>query len=389
MITPHSPYKFGYYQVGDRKTFSKVEAFEWARTSNTTVTWHYNDEVFDSMDWTKEPAKSLPELYIERAKDIREAYDYIVLFYSGGSDSHNMLESFIHAGVKIDELCSYISRDHGENNVLVPDGRNEIHETASPRIQKLKSEGRLPADVRHRVINLKDLIMDYTKTVNWHDYAYAVNTMFTIHQPVKDRLRNYIPEWRKLISEGKRVAFVWGWEKPRIMHDGKFYLTFMDILNNCVGPDTQRLNATGWYDELFYHTPDKPEIAIKQAHVTKNFLNAAPENHPWLTEKPTGFGHVIKHRPDHSWTARWISQEAQAMLIYPWYDPYQHSEGKSLDSFFAHRDLWFWKDPVISTNWRKVVEGVVRQFSDDLVSDTEKVYGKKIKILRSKRYWLE
>lgn len=389
MITPHSPYKYGYYQVNGRQTFSKIEALEWAKGALDQVTWHYNDEAFSSMDWTKEPTKSLPELYMERARDIREAYDYVVLFYSGGSDSHNMLESFIHAGAKVDELCSYISRDKGESNELVPDDKNEIHETASPIVKKLKDDGRLEADVIHRIINLKDLIMDFSSEVNWHDFAYMVNSMFTVQQPVKDKLRNYVPEWRKLINEGKRVAFVWGWEKPRIMHDGKFYLTFYDVLNHCVGPETQRLNQAGWYDELFYHTPDKPEIAIKQGHVTKNFLNAAPETHPWFTETPTGFGHVIKHRPDHSWTAKWISQEAQAMLIYPWYDPYRHSEAKSKDSFYSQRDLWFWKDEVLSTNWRKVIEGVVHQFGEELATNTDSQFGRRVKVIRTKRYWLE
>lgn len=389
MISPHSPYKFGYYQVGDKKTFSKVEALEWSKVCRHAVTWHYNDEVFSSMDWTKEPSKSLPELYIERAKDIRNSYDYIVLFYSGGSDSHNMLESFIYSGVKIDEICSFISRDKGEKDILIPDGKNEIHETASPQVQKLKNDGRLAMDVVHRIINLKDLIVDFNNTFNWNDYAYMANSMFTVQHPVKARLRKYIPEWRRMIDEGKRVALVWGWEKPRIMHDGKFFLTFLDILDNCVGPETQMLNPPGWYDELFYHTPDMPEIVIKQAHVTKNFLNAAPENHPWLTDKVTGMGHVIKHRPDCSWTAKWLLTDAQSMLIYPWYNPSLHSETKTKDSFYSHRDHWFWEDPVLSNGYRRVVEGIVHQFGSELVIGADKQYGRKVSVIRSKRYWLE
>ena len=91
----HRQSKFGYYQVGELlTTFSKVEALGWSQRFNQPVQYRFNDLVFDSYNWTVEPAESLVQLYQRRAQQIREKYDYLVLFYSGGADSHNMLQSF-------------------------------------------------------------------------------------------------------------------------------------------------------------------------------------------------------------------------------------------------------------------------------------------------------
>ena len=49
-----------------------------------------------------------------------------------------------------------------------------------------------------------------------------------------------------------------------------WYFAFNDILDNCVNPFVQQRYNDGWYDELFYWSPDYPEIVIKQAHTVKN-----------------------------------------------------------------------------------------------------------------------
>ncbi len=88
--------RFGYYKIGNDVVFSKIEALELADRKNLPISWHYNDDIFDSVDWKTEPKFTLSEIYKSRAQQIRKSYDYIVLFYSGGADSHNMLESFLH-----------------------------------------------------------------------------------------------------------------------------------------------------------------------------------------------------------------------------------------------------------------------------------------------------
>ena len=111
--------RFGYYSVGEYCTYSKVDAIEIGSRLNQSVIWHFNDEVFDTLDWTKEPEPSLWDLYSARARQIREKYDYLVLFYSGGADSNNILNSFVRNGIHLNEVVQWtnweVTKDR-ENN---------------------------------------------------------------------------------------------------------------------------------------------------------------------------------------------------------------------------------------------------------------------------------
>jgi hypothetical protein len=85
----------GYYSCGTQLFASKIEACIHGTKTKIPVKWHFNDETFDNYPWHIEPSESLDDLYDRRAREIREKYDYIVLAFSGGSDSNNILEAFI------------------------------------------------------------------------------------------------------------------------------------------------------------------------------------------------------------------------------------------------------------------------------------------------------
>ena len=87
--------KFGFYQVGNFKTYSKFDASAVSEKTNQALKWNFNDEAYHSVDWEKEPPESLSELYRKRAQQLREKYDYLVLWFSGGADSTNILDSFL------------------------------------------------------------------------------------------------------------------------------------------------------------------------------------------------------------------------------------------------------------------------------------------------------
>jgi hypothetical protein len=380
--------KFGFYQVGNLKVYSKVEALELQAKFNQPISWHYNDHVFETVEWTKEPVKSLADFYQERAKQIRDCYDRVILFYSGGADSHNMLHSFIQAGVHIDEIVSFhsFSADadwHSEFN-------KEISCTAVPVVKNLKEQGLLPADTVHRLIDMSDIIKQFCADINWLDFPYMFSSSVSINNVARAHLRKYVTDWAKIIDQGQRLVLVWGHDKPRIMHDqGKFFLNFMDIYDNCVSTWIQQTAPAGWYDEMFYSTPDMPYMIVKQAHTIKNFLQTADENHAWLSSSVTGLGHVIKHRSDGSWQAKWLTQDAQSMLIYPWFQPELYYESKPKDIIYSKRDRWFWTDQLLSNDFEKTVQGLIANFGHRwLNQDTAKGL-RSTQNFRSRRYWLD
>ena len=101
--------KLGVYRVGDLAFYSKIEAIEMHAKTGIHPHWDFNEAVFSSYNFTVEPTDSLQELYRQRAQQLRDHYDYIILMYSGGADSTNVLNSFIKNDILIDEVASYVN----------------------------------------------------------------------------------------------------------------------------------------------------------------------------------------------------------------------------------------------------------------------------------------
>ena len=68
------------------------------------VRFVFHDNHFSKFDWTKEPTESLQELYKQRAIQLRDKYKYLIVGYSGGSDSHQILQTFLDNDIFIDEV---------------------------------------------------------------------------------------------------------------------------------------------------------------------------------------------------------------------------------------------------------------------------------------------
>ena len=84
----------GNWQVGEERFISKHQAFVRATELNTEVKFTYFDDVWDNFDRSLIGKFSLKELYKIRAQQLRDSYDYLVLYFSGGADSWNVLRSF-------------------------------------------------------------------------------------------------------------------------------------------------------------------------------------------------------------------------------------------------------------------------------------------------------
>ena len=327
-----SPDKFGFYTVGDRKTFSKIEALQWQQQTKLFPEWDFNRKIFDSIEWAKEPDISLEELYRMRARQIRENYDHVVIMYSGGSDSHNILSYWIDAGLKIDEIACYVN-NQGSNNK--EDLQNsEIFKVVLPHIESLKKRG---IEFNFRIIDQSQMEID-AMTVT--DAEYSLNHNFSPIHLAKNLFRDNVREWSDMISNGKKLCLVWGCDKPQIFHDGdKLYLQFYDFIDSCLGPEIQRRYHQGWYDEFFYWTPDFPEIVQKQAAIVARFLRTVDD--PKYYQKKSsrnGYNHKINC---------YLTDNALKCLLYPRWDTRTFSAGKlnvqAGRRFFSLRSKWLWE----------------------------------------------
>jgi hypothetical protein len=267
----------GYYTVGNTVFTSKVAALLEGTKQNIHVEWNFNNEFFDHVDWTVEPSEDIYELYKQRAQQLREKYDYLVLMYSGGSDSQTILDVCLENNIRIDEIvviwANSLANAHVPNasdyswtNVL-----SEWDFNIKQRLQKLAND--------HP--NIKITI---------HDWAESINTIKLADDFIADRNHNFtpyantrwdlqtIPSIRDRIHRNENIGVVFGTDKPRIcINNGAYRLYFLDVVT-ANGPSF----SSAFYKhnvgfELFYWSKDSRKILAKQSHLLVKFFESMPQ----------------------------------------------------------------------------------------------------------------
>jgi len=373
MIIPH-PDKFGYYQVGKRKTYSKVEAVEWQRSTGQWPSWNFNDEIYKSFDWTREPDVDLWSLYKQRAREIREAYDYCVIFYSGGSDSHNLLSAWIDADCKLDEIATFHYYEGSKNPLSFMNA--EVTLAALPLVQELAKTN----DFKFRMIDMSQDIIDLVQN-HADDYRYIISKNASPNNHAKIRWRESIKDYQNRIVAGQKVCFIWGSDKPMMGYDGRYFVRFMDVIDNCVAPYCQHNFNQGYFDELFYWTPDMPEIVCKQSHIIRKFCTTIHDD-TWYQDQFTEFGYnpVIR---------KYLTPESIKKIIYPRWNPATFCDGKSKSFVWSDRDAWFIQGNLeASQKWRNISRKFMHDLDPSWLNDP-KDYLKGIKSHCSPNYYIE
>ena len=360
-----NPDKFGYYTSGDLKTYSKIEAIEYSLRINQPASWRFNEETFQQVNWSSEPNCSLWELYKQRCEQIRNSYDYVILMYSGGSDSQTILDAWIDSGLHLDEVASLWSLQGSNDKQAFSEA--EVANVVLPKIEKLP--------FRFRLIDQTTLIFDYINQLR-DDWQYSINRHLSPNNGARALLRSNIKEWADIISSGKRLCLVWGTEKPRIINGA---VCFSDIVDNCVSPYVQRKYHDGWYDEFFYWTPDMPDLLVKQAHTIKRFLNLLPppEIPEFYKTSTDGVGNFFGRNT--LLKDQYLTEEGTKQLIYPTWNNNTFCVGKSSNNVFAERDEWFWHG---NTSEASLFKEIVKSTFNIMLGNSDlrllKVYQKRI-----------
>lgn len=252
-----------YYASDGTRFISKIEAIAYSKLCNKQISLYYHDEVYTKIDWKLEPTQSLDFYYKEQAQRIRDNFDYVILCYSGGYDSTNILETFYFNNIKLDKIVIVGAFDQDSKYGVDENHNGELYHNAFPYLKEL---------------NLDDItqVCDFTKTFTnlnslsitkcgpyWIDH---VGTWFSPHNWFWRDIENYVvPDNMK----NKSVALVFGKDKPSLFPNSNNDLTeFMfgdpgvTSYGNYGGSENvKRIN--------FYWDPTYPEILLKQLHVLK------------------------------------------------------------------------------------------------------------------------
>ena len=312
--------RHGYYLINDNiKTLSKFEAFQLSGKDWSKIKFIFNDDVFEKYDWTVEPTDDIYELYRQRAQQLREKYDYLVLMYSGGIDSHTVLETFLQNNIKLDEICSFSTSDV----VSKTDKLNqEIFNSALPFVNTLD---KTKTSIVFRNVEIGKLIIDsWNDEFHCENFQYYTSNAQWVTVARSNKLKFSIKEHMALTEKGKTICYIWGAEKPSLtIQENKYALRVVDAavdfgtreyINRTINKD----KFSNFYDEAFYICRDFPKISIKQAHLLVKLINTIPNTDNRVcdsTELPSTGPYVTHHIVDNN--IKYLTKKTVDGCIYP------------------------------------------------------------------------
>jgi hypothetical protein len=271
------------------------------KTFNEPVKFWYNDDVFSQLDWTQEPDISLDDLYVQRAKQLREEYDYIILSYSGGSDSNEILEICLNNNIFIDEVQVYnyekcieridplallldrnLSIFLDYQRAVIPDLKRLCLRSPNTKITVIDVSDDFMADIYKNNFDFIRMDKQFGKT-SVHGTLVRLGSGYIHHYNAKH-----------FKCSKNKVAFIRGFEKPLFnMKNGELIFHFSDILLN--GVNHVRYHNWNMYTiENFFWTADSPLIPLKQSHVLKRAFEQNPAYYSDLVS-------WIQNRNSHKW----------------------------------------------------------------------------------------
>jgi hypothetical protein len=271
-MDPIESYPQGHWVVGEQKFINKYEALLFATQKNLPVHYKFFNQVWENFDKTQLGKFSLQEVYKQRAQQLRDQYDYLILYFSGGADSYNVLRSFIDNNIKLDEVCVKWCNDTliANNVIYKPNteeksARNYLSEWDYAIKPVLDEIAQTNPEIKIEIVDwFKDRSLigaeETFKIVNhWHDVEVP-------------SLAVWSPSEEKLVDQGKKVGSIYGIDKPQIYfeEDGSAYMFFLDSATTMGTPNPCNVYGT----EYFYWSPSFPLITFETASAaTQAFRN--------------------------------------------------------------------------------------------------------------------
>jgi hypothetical protein len=246
-----------YWECAGKVFYNKWQALDHSRSTGKPIHFNFFDNDFSQYNWSQEPSESWDEILKKRALQLREKYDYIRLFYSGGVDSQTMLETFLKHNIPLEEILIYRGSAFTDNLDEEP-ADDEIKHVALPYLESVSQQL-----AGTKITILETGASALNKIVN-EDYFYEEST-FALRIWCERHLYRREPKLLEPFEKGLLHCDLRGGDKPKIfLEDGKYYMAMYD---------SSRIWDMGdEFLENFYLTPDMPEVHAKQCHMVKNFF---------------------------------------------------------------------------------------------------------------------
>jgi hypothetical protein len=223
-------------------------------------TFEFNiNPAFDRFDWSREPTTSLKALYKARAEQLRDTHGYLILYFSGGSDSITVLNAFLDNSISLDEV---VINSFPQINADVIDCAY-----AKRYLRQRGFTGK---------VTLNDIDLWMVNEIN-RQQLWTSQGNFTglLHNLLRFDIDFF--EENDLITPSRRcgtTAHIFGSDYPAVVRTNGSFYCIMHSNMFTLPPHSHKSVA-------FFTSPDMPELHVKQSHVLARYM----EKHGVYTEK--------------------------------------------------------------------------------------------------------
>jgi hypothetical protein len=262
--------KNGIYKVGSDFFNHKINALKAATVSGQQIQWQFNDMIWNTLDWKHDDGLPVTHWYAERARQIRDTYDYVILAFSGGADSNNISNVCMSAGIHIDEVwidwpISH-TQDYKQNfSDLSPSNMpSEWNYAIKPQLDYISQNTDWKITVTDSTADMSDEDYEDTLVISQYSYYATVKRFKAMDDIIK-----------KHQSQGKTVGVIFGIEIPN-------FAIVNDILCIYFSDDWLQIKTDYNNDlerniEYFYWASDLPQLVRSQCHTFLKYLRSNPD----------------------------------------------------------------------------------------------------------------
>lgn len=325
--------KNGCWIAGGIPFARKLDALAHASKTNTYLRFYFHDHIWESFDRSILGKNSLQFLYKLRAEQLRDQYDYLILYYSGGADSHNILHTFLTNNIRLDEIRVKWPKQLKDGYGYVP---NIIDTTANNHVSEWNYAIKPVLEKLHLSNpEIKINFIEYTENIDRQkiEVARIEKEVYRMNM-LKAALSSFVQRLNKNIYTQfpfkKNEAHIFGTDKPILNVNGNsIEMVFVDhLIENTVFPaDIENPNI-----EFFYWTPDFPLLPMEQSYQTAVYLAAHNLLNCIKLENVSPRSELLKNKKqelrqiqrkilyDHSWNNNFQAGKPRALLddVYFW-----------------------------------------------------------------------
>jgi hypothetical protein len=284
LIQPH----LGYYVYNDKAYYTRNEILDEMILNQDyegKIHFNFNDDVYRSINWRVGVPIGILRLYQLRAQQLRDKYKYLILMFSGGSDSSMILRTFLNHNIFIDEirvhhydtLINKADKKEIENN----DATKTLLEYRFAALPIIKEVIKKSPKTKIVAVDDSDFLID--QVVNKKFEYYGINSDI---QKSSQCLVYHYPRFQKfsmtklmdrVVSDKDKVCVIQGIEKPGIYITENDHLCFKfsDIAMHGSLPFRKgKIDPNLYIAENFFWSRDMPLIPIAQAQLLKRAMES-------------------------------------------------------------------------------------------------------------------